>query len=246
MKYDSRFGSNSGPDGHRHRLSGKLFTTLQACHDDFLGEVTRREELAGRPLSREELINGIGRPDPRSDRERRDAEKRRAAELSPNQPDLRTEAERYRDDLLARKEAARFEALSPLDRRIEAAERRVAGEQAANTLSAAREAAGGTDAARRVSKELAAAIQHAMYSPDVSQADLDELRHQAALLDRFGDVAAVGKNVVTIQTAMLNGVTAQAEQLRASADKLAARAAKLRAEPEPPKPAADIKTLLQP
>ncbi len=151
---DPRFGHSKNSDGGvRHRLSNKRFDTVQAAYDDWLKEVPRREELAGRPLTREELVSGITRPDPRSTRERRDAERRRRRNSlrrcltigrRRNRPSLGSSRE---------KNAEAESQLSPRDRQILRLEREVAAEKAASNEAAARESALSTDAARRVSKE---------------------------------------------------------------------------------------------
>lgn len=197
---------------------GQRFATEDEAHASFAKRAEFGESVAGRRLTRSEILKGVAHP--AQDRSSHIADSsRRTRELAGPQPVLASVAEMQ----LISAQKRHDEALPLWERDLLNAQRAVDSERAEQVRKQALEQLLASPKARKALETVDKLIDLTRYDEAVDQRTIDELQHQRTMLLRFGDSDAASINTRIVQDRLFDAAKASADQAREHADKVSAR-----------------------
>lgn len=215
--YDPRFAVSQSSRGFGDNF-GQHFPTVDEAHQSFLKRAQFAESVAGRSLSRAELLNGVSRPQPDAAQALTDRQ-RRERELSPPAPTKKTSAEIQ----LEFAQQKLLDSLQPAERAVRIAQQKVDTERSEKAKAEALDCLLSLPQAQRALADLDKLADLVRYDSTVDQRTVDEINHQRQLLMTYGDGLAASTNADIIRKNLLAIAQQRADELKSHIDRATER-----------------------
>lgn len=219
---DPRFATIKTARGFNDNF-GKNFASEEEAHASFVRQASEASDIAGRALTRAELVSGVSRPPTDPATKLRD-DARHATELAGPPLPRKSTAEIQ----LAHAQQRLIDSLPPAERAVKLAEQAVEREQAEKAQAAAYEKMMSNPDLINVLSEIDRTLMVAKYDSTISQQTIDELQHQRRMLTTYGAWSTAEHNLNELKKAMIVEAQEQVKQFDRRSDRERKRLANIR------------------